>query len=1264
MRYGDLVQFEPITTVIQLQEADREQAARHLVETYVISDRIGDQLNKTVFPQLQFAKPADNKGILVVGNYGTGKSHLMAVISAVAEHEEFADLLSSSLIGLAARAIAGKFKVARIEIGATTRALRDIVLDELGQTLAGWGLDHQFPLASEVTNSKDTLTEALQKFQEKYPNQGLLLVVDELLDYLRTREERELILDLGFLRELGELPQTTRFRFVAGLQESLFDNPRFEFVADPLRRVQARFDQVRIGRQDIAFVVSNRLLRKTDEQIARVTNHLQPFAHLYDGMAERMGEFARMFPVHPSYVETFENVYVAEKREALRTISQAMMQLLDQEVPNDQPGLLSYDSYWPVLRDNATMKALPDVGEVIDKSSVLERKIEQSFTRGAMKPLALRIINGLSVLRLTTDSITAPIGATPKDLRDDLTLWIRTPEQTDAFLLDQVRVALKEIMRTVNGQYISYNPENDQYYIDVNKDIDFDQKIKDRGESLSDSQINEYFYDAMRQVLGLSDTTYRNSASKLWFHELPWADHKVMRPGYLFFTAPDQRSTAQPPRDFYVYLLPPVAGRGWVGETQPDEVLFRFSGLGQDFEELMRRYAGARALANDSPTHRQVYQDKADQSLRAFRRWLEERLYEHLEVSYQGVTASVKQTLPALGLAPGRDLGEILDGVAAGKLVPVFADRYPKYPAFRRLTNPITEQARPATAREAINAISGRARSAQATAVLEGLQLIDQEGRLRPTESPYGQYILGLLSAKDPNQVVNFGEVLTKVAEGVSGPIFRDLHFGLEPEWVAVVLAALAQSGAISLNLGNNEAIEAGNIERAAATSIEGLADFRYFKRPKSLPLRLWETIFETIGLSVGKLRDDRARDAAVSELQAVIASEQQRVAQLEKRKTQGLKVWNTPIFTDNFPIRSEKGAVVGIDLPEVPVTSTEVESGLRNYKKALETLARYNTPGKLQNLSLSELEVHELRQHRAATDRLEELLDLTAQLAPLTTYLVGAQGNLPRTHPWQAQADEIRRATVHEVRQRAKGEAARSGAELRRDLEALKSDYITIYAEQHKRQTLGPEADDRRDRLSRSDRLATLRELAGVDILNRQQVSTIQNALVALPTCREFHEGLITDSPTCPACKLNPSSLTNAASAEERLSTIDEGIDRLLAEWRKTLAAELAEPSAQRSIAAMLPDERAPIEAFLAQSQEDPRLPDGFVKAANAALRGIETVMLHESEVIGALQAGGMPTTRQQLEQRLRAFLDDRIRGKDVGATRLVLASAPSDGA
>ena len=45
---------------------------------------MAEKLITLVVLQLQFDQPGDNKGLLVVGNYGTGKSHLMSVISAVA----------------------------------------------------------------------------------------------------------------------------------------------------------------------------------------------------------------------------------------------------------------------------------------------------------------------------------------------------------------------------------------------------------------------------------------------------------------------------------------------------------------------------------------------------------------------------------------------------------------------------------------------------------------------------------------------------------------------------------------------------------------------------------------------------------------------------------------------------------------------------------------------------------------------------------------------------------------------------------------------------------------------------------------------------------------------------------------------------------------------------------------------------------------------------------------------------------------------------
>ena len=53
MKYSELIDFEPIESIIQLREADQHDKARHLVETFVVSDRMAEQLVDLVFPNLQ-----------------------------------------------------------------------------------------------------------------------------------------------------------------------------------------------------------------------------------------------------------------------------------------------------------------------------------------------------------------------------------------------------------------------------------------------------------------------------------------------------------------------------------------------------------------------------------------------------------------------------------------------------------------------------------------------------------------------------------------------------------------------------------------------------------------------------------------------------------------------------------------------------------------------------------------------------------------------------------------------------------------------------------------------------------------------------------------------------------------------------------------------------------------------------------------------------------------------------------------------------------
>lgn len=152
MKFRDLIQFEPIESVIQLRSADQLTNAQRLVASYVISKDMAERIVNLVIPNLQFDEPFDNKGLMVVGNYGTGKSHLMSFISAVVEHPELVSFIRPSedvkktdgkytTVKDEIKSISGKFKVIRTEIGYTTMPLRDILVAELEEYLTSIGVN-------------------------------------------------------------------------------------------------------------------------------------------------------------------------------------------------------------------------------------------------------------------------------------------------------------------------------------------------------------------------------------------------------------------------------------------------------------------------------------------------------------------------------------------------------------------------------------------------------------------------------------------------------------------------------------------------------------------------------------------------------------------------------------------------------------------------------------------------------------------------------------------------------------------------------------------------------------------------------------------------------------------------------------------------------------------------------------------------------------------------------------------------------------------
>ncbi len=1230
MKYRDLIQFEPIESVIKLRQSDDHDHAEQMVNTFVVSDRMADVFLHRILPSLDLQASRENGAVFIVGNYGTGKSHLMSMISAVCEYEDLCAQLTHPAVADGMQAIAGRFKVIRQECGSTTMPLRDVILGYLQDGLATMGVEITFPSMDQAPNSKDLLAEMMANFHQQYPQHGLLLVIDELLEYLQGRNARELTLDLAFLREFGESCGQFHLRFLGGLQESLFDNPRFQFAATSIRRVRDRFEQVRIVREDVAFVVSRRLLSKTKKQKDRIRAYLEDFTSLYESMAERLDEFVELFPIHPAYLEILEQAIVIEKRQALNSISYEMRRWLDRDVPTDQPGLISFDAYWRMLKEDPSYRTAPELREVLEKSQVLEERVTQTL-KAPYKEAALRIIHALSLHRLTTGELRTPIGLTPGELRDRLCLFIPSPERDAEFLLTSIESTLSNTLKAVSGQFISHNSENDQYYLDLDKDIDFDALVDQRADTLDDDTLDRYYFDVLARALELTDSTYV-PGFRIWQRELPWPGRGITRDGYIFLGAPEDRSTAQPERDFYLHFWA-LFGNGKKRDTQYDDtVFFILKHWDEAFHADLKRYAGAREMAIlSSGSNKNQYERKADVLLRELNHWLSENLTRAFEVQYGTKTWPVTKLLAdhriSLLELNLRDQVFLLTGAVLNSY---FDQRYPEYPIFQGMQ--FTLLTLPQVGNAALRAIAGGPVSRQVEILMEALHLMRQDNGtylFTPEDSPYARHILSQLQDLPPKSVLNRNALL-----GGDSRREREPHCGLEPELVMVVLLTLVRQGEIILNWMGRK-LGADDLDEAARLGVEELQRFQSLARPKDLPEQALRALFAGLELPEGYISDPARHEDAVRELGRKAQDELNDTLQAEEALRTGLIYWGEVVFSAK--------------------ETQEQRTELQEYHRLLDDLGRLTTPGRLRNFSLGVGDTRQKLHIRQQVREIHSLLSILQILQLHLTYITQAEINLPANHPWQQQAAETRQQHLAWLRDPKERQSRTLTARLRGSMDNLMASYRQAYIQIHQHARLDYHQDERKKKLTRDTRWGQLRPLQHVDLLPETELQKLEEQLESLRSCPSCTDSDLQARPTCPHCGFVPRDFSEDAPAVGvLLEVVESGLDDLHARWLSTLQTELSKPAVGDDIALLKQSLRDQVQALAEKAEPPARPSQDFVQAINDVLQGLEKVVLSGTDLLLALTRPGMPCTHAELQARLNALLSEALQDKDPAKVRI----------
>lgn len=1224
LKYGDLIQFDPIETVVKLKDANSKKEAERLVKTYVMSQHMADSLVEIVIPQLQFDKTIDNKGVFIVGNYGTGKSHLMSVISSVAEDEKMLEYIKNDKFKEAAKSIAGKFEVLRFEIGATKMNLRDVVLVNIEKDLRKRGIDFTFPKAEEVTDNQQSLIEMMGLFEEVYLDKGYLIVVDELLDYLGRRKELELKFDLGFLREMGEVSKHSRIRFIAGVQETLFDNANFSFVAKTLLKVKDRFEQIMIHREDISYVVSQRLLQKTDEQKAWIREHLQKFSFLYKHMADRLEEYVNLYPVHPVYLETFEKVYLAEKREVLKTLTSSIKEIIDKDVPEDEPGLISYDSYWNFVKESPSKRTDQDVKEVIHKSSILEGIIEHSFTRPLYKPMALRIIHALSVHRLTTGEIHAPIGITIENMKDDLCLFDpMMPEVEEDFLISQITTVMKEIFNTVSGQFIEFNKENEQYYLNLKKDIDFNAKIQQKSDVMDDVSLNPYYNTLVLKAMEFDRAPYM-SDFKIWEYELMWEYRNIEREGYLFFGGPNERPTAHPPRDFYIYFIPPYGDFKYNDDKKADEVFIHFDGSSEDIKNYIKMYAASLAMADiASKDSKNQYLKKAGEYQRDAVSWIRKNANQCFTIKYRGENKNLLSLLKNRRLSD-KSLKEQLDMAVSECLNIYFNEKYKDYPKFKL---PVTRENQLQYFKSALNYLAGK-KSEQGAKILDSLGLLDGE-IVKPENSIYAKYFIDMISKLEPGKVINKEDIIEEVNE-----VERDKRFKLDNIWITLILSCLVYSGDIILAIPGKK-YDATMMKELATENSGSLQSFNHFEKPKDIPINLLKKLFAFLDIPHGTIVNSQKREEAITMMILETQKFIERTIKARQQLLGDLSIWGKNIF-ETFKIENYK-------------------EKLNDLKEFLDRIGHYNTVAKLKNINftIEEIEKHnkskEVIKELEKINKLKDAIDANIQYLSNTEIVVDDEN----FKEWKEKVNTAKNSLIIKLNDLGLIDD-NFIRQFNLELEGLKKEYIQIYIKLHKKYRLSFSEDKLKKELMESRKLDNLNKLSAIKgILPIQRLSKIQDKIGSLQTCYNLTPKDMENNFVCPHCCFKPNE--KGYPVYGVIDNMEMEIEELYEDFTRTIIDSIEDPMIKDNIAYLKPDQQKTINKLLKDRKLPEIVDNNFITAVNTLLKGLEKIEIDTDTLIKAITGEG-PVTVEDMMKRFKKYIETVTRGKDESKVRIII--------
>jgi len=448
------------------------------------------------------------------------------------------------------------------------------------------------------------------------------------------------------------------------------------------------------------------------------------------------------------------------------------------------------------------------------------------------------------------------------------------------------------------------------------------------------------------------------------------------------------------------------------------------------------------------------------------------------------------------------------------------------------------------------------------------------------------------------------------------------------------VLGGLVYAGDIVLAV-TGDKIDSGKITLLAERPIDELKQFKHLEAPKEINVAVLRSLFEMLGLPPGLAQQaTQGSDEPVQVLQEEVGRLTRRVLSAATDMPGRLSFWGQSLLREE-EIRDWRAKLDAL-------------------KAFSESLAPYNTVGKLKNLRVGSDDISSQNKNLEVLQAVECILELVAELGTTASYLSQAEMILTADHAWVVQAQDARKKVLEKL---SGAGASQHAAEYRQTLAKLKKDYISAYVGQHSKARLGGTEENTKSALRKDPRLIAMRALAGISLMPTSQLTTFEEKLDKLKSCASLLESDLSASPVCPHCGFRPANEQgDLLPAANVLKQMDDELDRLIDGWRQTLLDNLDDPIIQENFDLLKPAARGIVNGFISsKALPDPVTPD-FVAAVQEALSGLEKINVSGEDIRQSLLQGGSPATPEDLRRRFESFLNDRCKGKDTTKLRFVV--------